>query len=228
MKKAIIALAVLSATSMSAMAVEVKVSGTITPAACTPSIPGSAEVNYGTISPTLLSATAYTLLDEQELEISLLCDAPAKMGFSVQNGRLGSMAGVTAEGVGGAGRVPVSMFGSTSTDGAGLGTGGTGGTQKIGGYGIRLMGVTTDTNPADVISKGSAETTWVKNASGSLYEAAKIRQTSWAKPGEVLPVAFTEMKGTLKVQAYINKKSELDTATEVKLDGSTTISLVYL
>lgn len=42
------------------------------------------------------------------------------------------------------------------------------------------------------------------------------------------PRTFTNMSGTINVQAYINKTSELDISQPIELDGQTTIELVYL
>ena len=227
MKKTICALTILSAVSLPAMAaVDVIVTGTITPAACTLNLPGLKTIDYGKISPTLLDATNYTKLGEQQIDIALKCDALAKMGLKVVNKRPNTMAGVT-EGVSGAGRAPVSLFGVTSTDGAGLGEADS---KKIGGYGVRLVpgSIQVDANSVDVISKGAGETAWVKNDTGSMYLATKERHVSWATTKTVVPVAFEEMTAKLGVEAYINKKSELDLSKDITLDGLTTIELVYL
>ena len=228
MKKTLCALAVLSTTSLPVMAagVDIKVVGTIEPTACTLSLPTGASIDYDVIDPSLLSATAFTPLAEKQIDITLSCDAPAKMGLMAVNGRPATMAGAT-EGLSGAGRAPVSLFGSTTTDGVGLGLDGT---DKIGGYGIRLVPgtVTTDTDPADVITKGSAESVWAKSPTGTLYESTKLRHTSWAAPGTVIPVAFKAMTGKIGVQAYINKKADLDVTKSIILNGLTTLELVYL
>lgn len=227
MKKTLCALAVLSTVSLPVFAagVDVKVIGTIEPAACTLSLPAGATVDYGVIDPSILEASTYTRLAEKQIDIALSCDAPAKMGLMAVNGRLATMAGAT-EGVSGAGRAPLTLFGA-NTDGAGLGLDGS---DKIGGYAIRLAPgtVQADSTNVDVISKGAAATSWTKNSTGSMYLSTEKRHVSWATTGTTTPVAFKDMTAKLGVEAYINKKSELDLSKQIKLDGLTTIELVYL
>lgn len=228
MKKRLCALAVLATTSLPVLAadVDVNVKGTIEPTACALTLPASANIDYGVIDPTTLNGTNYTLLAEKEIDISLSCDSPVKMGLMAVNNRPATMAGVT-EGPSGAGTAPVNLFGATNQDGAGLGLDGS---DKIGGYGVRLKqgSVTADGAAVDVIVKGAAASTWIKSASGVLYNRTERQHLSWAKTGTVIPIAFENMAGKIAAQAYINKKSELDLSKPVVLDGLTTLELVYL
>ena len=228
MKKTLCALAVLATTSLPVLAagVDVNVKGTIEPTACTLDLPAGAKIDYDVIDPTTLDATSYTLLAEKEIDITLSCDSPVKMGLMAVNNRPATMAGVT-EGPSGAGTAPVNLFGATKQDGAGLGLDGT---DKIGGYGIRLKqgSVTADSTRVDVIVKGEAASSWIKSASGVMYNVSERQHLSWAKTGTLTPIAFTNMAGKISAQAYINKKSELDLSKQVLLNGLTTLELVYL
>ncbi|AZD55534.1 Beta-fimbriae probable major subunit [Pseudomonas chlororaphis subsp. aurantiaca] len=231
MKKiAACALAVLSTLSTSAFAesVDVRVIGTITPTACTPTLSGGGTIDYGAINPNTLSATAYTVLPERQLDFSITCDAPAKVALRAINGRPASLAGAT-EGAQSAGRAPVNLFNLTAVGSVGLGLDGT---SMIGGYGIRIA---PDTVTADGIAVTSLRslltgTTWTADAyAGILYDPANaIRITSWGATGTTTPIAFTTLAGKLGVQAYINHSSNLDLTKPVALNGLTTIELVYL
>lgn len=226
MKKTLCALAVLATTSLPVLAEDVNVKGTIKAAACKIDLPAAKDFNYGEIPPTDLVANGYFMLPEKEIDITLSCNAPAKMGLMAVNGRAGTLAGAV-EGVSTAGEAPVNIFGASKQAVVGLGMDGT---DKIGGYGVRLNQgkVVADGKPVDVIVKGAASTTWVKSASGVMYNSAEMQHLSWAKTGEKTPVAFTNMTGKLTVQAYINKKSELDLGKVILLDGSTVLEMVYL
>lgn len=232
MKKTFCALAILSATSVPVLAapVDVPVTGTIEPVACTLSMPLGLTIDFEVISPTTLDANNYTVLPEREIDITLNCDAPTKMGLMAVDKRPGSMAGVTP-GPSGAALVPapVELFGRPTTEGVGLGLDGT---DKIGGYAIRLVAgkVTVDGNTVRLISNtpSGTDASWGDNSTGSLYLSTDKRYLSWAAPSTLVPIAFESMTGKIGVQAYINKKSELDVSKPIKLDGMTTLELVYL
>ncbi|MEG5569404.1 DUF1120 domain-containing protein [Enterobacter bugandensis] len=230
MQKSVLALAVLATASLPALAesVDVRVTGTITPVACTPTIAGGGTIDYGTIDPASISDTDYTVLPEKQVDFSIACDAPAKIAIKAINGRPNTLAGAT-EGVSG-GKAPVVIFGSSNIHAFGLGLDGT---ARIGGYGIRLAKgtVQADGTAADSIYRNTPTDAWVSTSGtgvGSLINAPSVRHVSWAAAGKVEPVAFTNMTGKLGVQAYINKGSELDLSKPVTLDGLTTIELVYI
>ncbi|MEN5017008.1 DUF1120 domain-containing protein [Erwinia sp. Eh17-17] len=233
MKKTVVALALLATTAsaFAADSVDVRVIGTIVPAACTPALTGGGVVDYGTIKADTISATDYTVLPEKQIAFSITCDAPAKVGLTVANGRAGSLAGAV-ESAYSAGTAPVQLFGLDYVAAAGLGMDGA---AKIGGYGVRIDSstVTADGSAVDSLrADTNAQNTaiiWTKDAyAGIVYSPANQRMTSWAATGTTTPVAFTALSGQLGVQAYINKGSELDLSKPVHLDGLTTITLYYM
>ncbi|VEI65427.1 DUF1120 domain-containing protein [Serratia rubidaea] len=232
MQQSVCALAVLAATTLPAMAesVDVRVIGTITPTACTPTLSGGGTVDYGAINPTTLNAADYTVLGEKQLDFAITCDAPAKVAIKAINGRPNTAAGTTENGISGSGAAPagVNLFGIANVQAVGLGLDGT---SKIGGYGIRIAGgtVTADGVAVDSIQANGNTATWVSaNGLGSLYNNNNVRNSSWAASGTLVPIAFTNLAGKLGVEAYLNKASELDLTKPVTLDGLTTIELVYL
>lgn len=227
MQKTAIALAMISVTAsaFAADSVDVKVIGTISPVACTPTLSGGGTIDYGTIKANTLAADAYTVLDEKTLDFSITCDAPAKVAIKAINGRPGSAVSAESEGAGGAARSPVTLFGDTATYSAGLGLDGT---AKIGGYGLRIQdGLTADGTAVSRIFRG-VSSSWSDNPTGDVYGSSVVRQLTWSAAGSTDPVAFKTLAGKLGVQAYLNKASELDLTKEVKLDGLSTIELVYL
>lgn len=232
MQKTVLALAVLATTSLPVMAagVDVRVIGTIAPAACTPTLTGGGTIDYGVINPASLSNTAFNVLSEKQIDLSITCDAPAKLAIKAINGRPSTMAGTT-EGASGAGRFPdgVAIFGVTAISGAGLGMDGA---DKIGGYGIRIV---PGSGMADSVAVDSvirhtnySDTSWKSSSTGVLYDSNFNRELTWTAAGTVVPVAFENLNAKVGVQAYLNKASELDLTKPVALDGLTTLELVYL
>jgi len=89
--------------------------------------------------------------------------------------------------------------------------------------------VTADGNAVDVIYKSTAEgDNTFDSGNAEFYSDKYDRLISWGATGTTTPVSFTTLSGTMEIQAYLNKASELDLTKEVQLDGLTTIELVYL
>ncbi|WP_112362464.1 DUF1120 domain-containing protein, partial [Serratia quinivorans] len=207
--------------------VDLKVIGTIEPVACTPTLSGGGTVDYGTIKADTLKADDYTVLPLKSLDFSITCDGRTKVAVQAINGRLDSLAGAT-EGTSGTGSTPVTLPELNSAGVAGLGLDGV---AKIGGYGLVInpTSLTADGVAVDSITWSAAgSTAWEKSATGGMFNSVPGRRLSWAATGTLIPVTFKNMAGKLNVQAYINKASELDITKPIKLDGLTTIELVYL
>lgn len=231
MKKTICTLGLIAvtATAYAADSVDVKVIGTISPAACAPTLGGGGTVDYGTIPANALAADDYTTLAVKTLSLSITCDASAKLAIHAVNGRPGTSAGVTETGPMNSGYAPVDLFSSSVTPVVGLGTDGS--ANDIGGYSIQFMdgSVTADGNAVDVIYKSTAEgDNTFDSGNAEFYSDKYDRLISWGATGTTTPVSFTTLSGTMEIQAYLNKASELDLTKEVQLDGLTTIELVYL
>lgn len=218
-----------ASTAFAADSVELKVIGTITPVACTPTLGGGGSIDYGDMKADTLKQDDYTVLPEKTLNFAITCDGNAKVAVKVVNGRLDTLAGSTENPLSGAGKTPTGVTLTTGDAAYGLGLSGT---AKIGGYGIALGTPTADGTNVDSIYKSSnaSITTWAKgNAKSALTTGSdELTLTSWATSGTLLPVAFKALDGTLSVQAYINKASALDMTKPVKLDGLATLELVYL
>lgn len=237
LQKTACALAVLAVTTTSVFAadsVDIKVTGTIKPAACTPTITGGGTIDYGNIGLNTLSATDYTPLPEKQVDFSITCDAPAKIALKATNGRPGTAAGAP-DGVGGFGESPVGLFTDATGKGWGVAGLGTAEGKNIGGFGMRLAAGTVKATVNDVekevfsITSADGGITWSTSRMGNLQRSDVVGLASWgATSDDKTPVALTTLSGKLGVQAYINKTSELHPTGEIKLDGLSTIELVYL
>ncbi|MBB1202748.1 DUF1120 domain-containing protein [Enterobacteriaceae bacterium 89] len=230
-QKSICALAVLAATAVSAQAasnVDVKVIGRIDPGTCTPTLSGGGTVDYGTMSPSILAATGYTVLPEKQLDFAISCTAPSKVALLAVSGRPGTVAG-SAEGVNNLGSQPAgtTLMGQTNTSVAGLGKAGN---ANIGGYALRIDPTTVKADSASVdgVYSENSGSSWKAGAFGTPFNNNVLRYVSWAAKGNTTPEAFTNLTGKLSVQAYIADKSTLDLTNTIQLDGLTTLELVYL
>lgn len=231
LQKSVCALAVLAATTVPALAVDLQVSGTINPAACTPTLSGA--VDYGAILPDTLSETEYTALGQRNVNLAITCTAPAKVAIAATNMRSGSAAADTAEsGYNNAVASPVDLLGyRLAAVGLGLN-----GEEKIGGYTVAIDLASATADGSSVLltrSLGTAEPgdTWTANAATGVYPiihtSAQRVFMSWGDSAGV-PLAADTFAATLNVEAYINKTSALDISKPVTLDGLTTIDLFYL
>ncbi|MBP1020179.1 DUF1120 domain-containing protein [Serratia fonticola] len=218
------ALAVVAATATAVMAesIDVKVIGTISPAACKPSLTGGGAIDYGTIPTASLKKDELYALEKKSLDFTITCDAPAKIALNAINGRPNTAAGMTETGVF-AGACPKSVP-SLGDYCVGLGLDGK---NKIGGYSAIVSDVLADGKTVGYIYKNTAA--WAKSSVDYtwFYSTSEVKQ-SWSTPGSVEPIAFKVLSGKFSVQAYLNKTSELDLTKPIKLDGLTTIELVYL
>ncbi|MEA1065319.1 DUF1120 domain-containing protein [Apirhabdus apintestini] len=221
-------LAVVGGQAMAADSVDVKVIGTIVPAACTPTLDGGAVVDYGTIKASTLAADDFTVLPVKSIPFSITCDAPAKASFHGIDAQSDSV----VKPIGKQFSNPTKTVISASTSMSGLGL--TDENAKIGAYtmwmapgSVSLDGSTDAVDSLYSNSVPTQATVWSKaDTNGAVIGTNKYY--TWAKAGELVPVAFTTMKGELSVQAAINKASELDLTKAVHLNGQTTLEIYYL
>lgn len=222
----------LSHTALAADSVDVRVVGTIVPAACTPSFPSGAVVDYGTIKASSLNPTSYTVLSEKALEFAITCEAPTKISMHAINGRPNTTPDANDMSYGFAPMpIGVTLLGKTFPSGtAGLGLDGT---TRIGGYAMMInnSSFTADGQAVTAIRRpfSNAPDTWTAS-DGTLFpiSPSDVTPVSWAAAGQRTPVAFTTLSGQLRVQGFLNKASALDLSKPVHLDGLSTLEINYL
>lgn len=230
MRKTLLA-AVLATAAGQAMAVgdsvDIKVRGQFVPAACSLNVSGGGTVDYGTIKAETIAKDDFTMLDVKKLDLSIACEAPVKIALHSTDMRSDSVVALTGKSW--STKTPYSA--SASNDYLGLGKAGA---KNIGAW---AMWMEPETVKADgkavdpIVIDGLTNTnnSWGKPGSGTIWLAqAGDHYKSWAAPGETTPMEFTNLTGTLSVQAGINKGSELDLTKAVTLDGMATIQVFYL
>ncbi|MFJ3462009.1 DUF1120 domain-containing protein [Achromobacter spanius] len=207
---AFIAAALAAAAGAQAQSIDIRVIGTITPAACTPTIAGGGIVDFGTIPGESLNQTAVTTLPKKSVPFSITCDAPTQVAISVVDNRADSVIpGIIAT-------TDANNFGLGTADGV-----------KIGGYMMDMEQGTFTADGDSVFTTASRDSgaTWLISNFGRLQKG-ELR--SWSLTEAGAPVAFSNLAGSLAVTAAINKAESLPLTQEIQLDGLATLEMVYL
>lgn len=202
-----LSLIVFSSASVAATTVDLRVTGTIVPAACDITLAGG-DFDFGSInSGSLNSTSGTTLASPGSKSINVVCSAPTLVGIRAIDNRAGTA--------------------TNSTDDAyGVGQDARG--AKIGYYLIEIN--------ADAVVDGSAAFKSWSNDAGVSW-GAPSRTVLPHTPGVVVswnrtspdadPDSVTLVAQPISVQLHIAPTNTLDTSSEVAIDGSATIELVY-
>lgn len=220
MKKMIRALAVvpvLCTLPLTAMAntAELSISGTITPATCTPSFSDSGVVDHGDINPASLLPTEFNALQRKTVQLNITCDAPAAFAVYVRDNRSSSVpSGIEA-----------ALSGPTT---AMLGLGAVG-THRIGAYMLSFDpdSFTSDMQPIHRATKAGA---WaVLGDNHIVVDPTSDQQYSWARNGASEPQTYTTLSARINVDTALNRANDLPSlSNEVALDGSATLTMFHL
>lgn len=204
--------------SAQANSIEVQVTGTITPGACTPSLGGGGVINYGKIDSSLVKQSAFAQLPIKTVDFTIKCSVPTKVAVQLTDNRSSSIVAGILSGLG-AGWLDSMNFGLGSSKG-----------KNIGGYNIRLSPSSYTADGAKVYAVMSSDSgaSWEEsNGAGAVIKTAG-ELMSWSATSGGAPIAFESLAGNFSVQPLLNKRGDLDLSDEVELDGSATLELVYL
>jgi type 1 fimbria pilin len=204
--------------ALAANSVDLRVTGTITPSACDVSLTGG-DFNLGVISSKELAATTTTTLPASAGKtLNITCSGATQVALKAIDNRASSVpSGITQ-----------------SSDAFGLGMDGA--NNPIGRYEIQMLGATVMANGAAGQYKASDN----DGASWMAFGASTLRMSAFdlypriyaldlaSAGGGAQPAPITSASVGLQVVATIQPESALDTSSEISLDGSATIELVYL
>ncbi|GER10986.1 DUF1120 domain-containing protein [Variovorax boronicumulans] len=197
----------------SAESAELRITGTITPTACTLVFTGGGVVDYGKIPAKSLSPTAQTNLPEKSIQLGMTCEAPVLFGFKVVDERAAT-AVTSLETI--AGHAANKKFGLGAVDG-----------KKIGAYSLQLVSQTADDGPAVSLESGNGGATWVAFGQiGLVGDGSKL--VSFLTGSGTAPNAHTSVTADIRVVTAIDKGSNLPLTQQIPLDGLSTFELVYL
>jgi type 1 fimbria pilin len=209
-----------------ASAASIKVTGVVVPAACNVSVTNDGKFDYGKISAGNLSDTKANNLGEKTNNLQITCSSPTQLALktldNVHASKDGSD-GVT-QAIGAANDTRLFGLGDTPD-----------GKQHLGAYTLSLMYDSLTVNGASTAGQllsPDGGKHW--NNHGRVVLQAWDNNTwpdepySWGEPGQTSPVATKSLSMPLKVTAGIKPLGKLPSGTELKLNGSTTIELMYL
>ena len=188
-------------TTFAASTVDLTVKGLIGPSACTPSLSSGGVIDHGKISAKDLDPDKPTIIGNHTLTMSVACEGKTLIALQSEDNRRGS---------------------SISTSDYGLGL--INGTQKLGHYVLRIANPIADSVEVQSIASLNGQDNWYleKFWDPTLYMSmADMSDTTQ-------PVPVQELLLDLEVQTLINRTDGLDLSNEVQIDGSATLTVMYL
>lgn len=226
MKKTLLA-AILAMSATSAIAANpstvLKVKGTLTNAACTPTLSNGGVVEYGVINLGMLSDTQVNQLGQKDIDLTINCTSPTKVSWNMVDERSSSNANLTVENAGADGdslQSPYQTYGVGKV-----------GEVNIGSYSlfVKPNSVTADGNNVDAIVSDYYDLLgkWTKSISG-MTVGGSYRDMTVANTGSVEPMAFKTATFPMATSLAIQNTSTLAITDDTPLDGQLTISLRYL
>lgn len=191
-----------SASALAASSVDLTVTGTITPSACTPTLSSGGLVDFGKISVKDLNPDRATALTPQTVQLAITCDASTLMAFEAKDNREGS-----------ASEDYIHLFGLGLING----------TEKLGNMGLGLHSPVADGVSVSTILSEDNGSTW-----RSGFNPARDNIVSVANTGSLVPIPVQTFTSDLRVTARIAPTSGLTLTNEVSIDGSVTLTVRYL
>lgn len=237
MKKILIATAVAMTLSATAHAVEgtaqLKVIGTLTNDACTPEMSDGGVVDFGTHYVDTLSATETNQLGKKDFTLTIKCDSPSKVGWSITDQVADTAASVTIIDPG------WNPAEEVFTSGGRFGVGKTAGQVNIGAYAVTInkSGITADGKVVTAISgdkfQATSEIVWTEFQGGSggydyVGNSGSFILSVGEGTGTVNPTAFTTAVFPMRIGLAVQKTSTLAITDNTPIVGAATITLHYL
>ncbi|WP_426109306.1 DUF1120 domain-containing protein [Pseudomonas sp. TWR1-1-4] len=191
--------------AFAASTTDLTVKGMIVPSACTPSLTPGGTINIGRFSVKDLNQDAQTRLTPVTLQLSINCEAPTLFAMTATDNRVDSKTNVIE-----------------------LGLGKTAAGEPIGGYTVYLDKVIADQAIVQPIGSMNNGNTWFRMFEDEGWQTDML--VSIKQPG-VVPVAPIPAKDTqmeFLVNPFIHPAKNLTISQDTGIDGSATISVVYL
>lgn len=223
MKKTLLAalLAVCATSALAEPSAILKVKGTLTNSACTPTLTQGGVIDYGSYTLSDLSSTAVNQLGQKNIDLNITCDVATKVSWHLVDDSANSRAGITVANGNASG-------GSVSDANQTYGVGFTDGNVAIGNYSlfVNVGNVVADTATVDTIYRLGSSGSWTKSTDG-ITEGQDNREITVAAASSVEPLAFTSATFPLVTSLAIQDTDTLAITDDTNLAGQVTISLSY-
>lgn len=216
----IVAASALMNPARAADSADLVVQATAVTGACTPAL-DTPVVSFGVIPYGTLDVSAPTALAEKTVQLTINCTSPMAVGWTLTDNRTDSVA-----------QLPVTLAGQQYSGPALAGLGNTPDGAPLGNWALSVgmgTGVQHDGTAGIAIISADGGNTW-RGTAGAPAEVSFTGSliTSVADITSALPVPFSTGTFSLTVGAVIAPRSTLNLTDDTRLDGSATISLVYL
>jgi hypothetical protein len=185
-----------------ASAVDLNVTGLITPSACTPSLSNDGVYDLGKIAAKELNVDQPTKLPTHNLQLSISCEAPTLLALEPRDNRLGSSS-----------EVGTARFGLGMVNGA----------VPLGYMYLNLNSIVADGVGMYPIGS-SGPSTW---APTSLLSHDFLSSFSLT-PNPTVPAPVQQVTAGVLITPTIAPSNTLPLTEEVPIDGSVTLSMNYL
>ncbi|UVL62790.1 DUF1120 domain-containing protein [Pseudomonas sp. B21-032] len=189
-------------------AIEITVSGTITPAACRPAFSNQGKIDFGTIAFRELNEDSHTTLEEQTMTLTVECDSATRFGLLAHDNRRGSS-------------TAVNFFGLGRSD-----------NKKIGHYQLTVdpHDAQVDGEPGYVTRGLSGGVLWERSSAGSYDLGTGAHYIGFsASPGHTNgPDALTEVRTDIRLSAQVAPSRDLPATEDIALDGAVSFEVRYL
>ena len=207
----LITASLLSAAANAASTVELTVKGLITPMACTPTLSSGGVVDFGKISQQDLNQATGTRLPLKTLSLTVSCNAAGRYALRMRDNRDGT-AHVNSE-----------IYYGLGLDSSG---------NKVGVYSLSF-------DPKQTVADALPQVYGTESTTGGV--AWRMSNLNPIDIGSRSLLGFTDLQGstagpsaiqalttTVRLEAVINAKQNLDLSTEIPMDGHATLEVVYL
>ncbi|HEC53920.1 MAG TPA: DUF1120 domain-containing protein [Gammaproteobacteria bacterium] len=195
--------------AMAASSVDLSIKGSITPAACTPTLSNGGVVMHGKISYSDLNRYGATKLPTATIALSVNCTALTLFAIKPTDNREGS----SSEWPGG----PSSF-----------GLGFVNGDAKVGFYSLKMNNSKADGVLQTVIESVDGETWFDALDNAQMWQPNWMRSFKDSAGSGITPVPVQIMSADILVDTTINDKALLPVTQEIPIDGSATLDVVYL
>lgn len=210
MKKILIPLAALSlwavgSPAQAASSVDLSVTGSITPSACTPSLSNGGVYDLGKIAAKDLNADQPTPLAEHNLQLGITCEALTLVALKPSDNRLGS---------------------AFNNNPLYFGLGLVNGDEKLGNMTLHLDSIVADGAAMYPISSVGSGSEW---APTSIMSPTFLTSFSLTRNSPSLaPAPIQQLIADVLITPQIAPANTLTLTTEVPIDGAATLELNYL
>jgi hypothetical protein len=182
------------------------------PAACTLSLSNNGKVDFGRLSVNALNADRDTPLADKPLALTVNCDGPTHFALLMQDNRQGSATG--------------------GTDDTAYGLGLDARSQKIGRYYVSVDPTQTSADNLPQLYRTDSTTAgvaWSSANTNPIPLAARSYLGFTDSAGSTLgPTALQSLNALLNVKAILAPLQQLDLSSEIRLNGSATLEIIYL